>query len=289
MEFYHLRSFVVVAETKNLTQAAKRLCSTPPAISAHIKTLEQELDTTLFIRTPKGMTLTEKGQLLLVKAQKTLDSAVDMVNLAADNQDELIGQFNLGLNQSIQALKCVTLIDNIAENCPGISLQLEQSSTGQVIREIEAGTLDGGYIYGEVPENFTAIKIRDESITTVASKHFFDNNIKTQLELLQMPWITMAQYCPFDQVLKQKLGTNIQSKVQSSHDQSRLELVKIGLGLSFLELSVAKKAESAGDIFIIPALNFSMPLYFLVLTKRLNDPIIKAMTQEINILWNIAL
>ena len=137
MEFYHLRSFVIVAETQNLTQAAKRLCSTPPAISAHIKTLEQELGTVLFIRSAKGMTLTEKGQFLLVKAQKTLDSAVDMVNLAAENQDELIGHFNLGLNQSVQALKCSELINNIAENCPGISLQLEQSSTGKIITDIQ--------------------------------------------------------------------------------------------------------------------------------------------------------
>ena len=41
MEFYHLRSFVAVAHTGNLTQAAKRLYTTPPAISAHIKTLEE--------------------------------------------------------------------------------------------------------------------------------------------------------------------------------------------------------------------------------------------------------
>lgn len=43
MEFYHLRSFVVVAKTGNLTAAAKQLCTTPPAISAHIKGLEDEL------------------------------------------------------------------------------------------------------------------------------------------------------------------------------------------------------------------------------------------------------
>ena len=235
------------------------------------------------------MTLTEKGQFLLVKAQKTLDSAVDMVNLAAENQDELIGHFNLGLNQSVQALKCSELINNIAENCPGISLQLEQSSTGKIITDIQTSQLDGGYIYGEVPEGFTAIEVKEVHITTIAPKNFSNKNIKTQLDLLEMPWITMAQYCPFDRVLKQKLGANIQSKVQSSHEQSRLELVKSGLGLSFIELSVAEKAESAGNIFIIPALNFSMPLSFVVLTKRLNDPIIKAINQEINILWNIAL
>ncbi|MDG1750950.1 MAG: LysR family transcriptional regulator [Thalassotalea sp.] len=289
MEFYHLRSFVVVAETKNLTQAAKRLCSTPPAISAHIKTLEQELDTALFVRSTKGMTLTEKGQLLLIKAQKTLDSAVDMVNLAADNQDELIGHFSLGLNQSIQALKGAEFIDNISENCPGISLQLQQSSTGKIMTEIQTGQMDGGYIYGEIPDGFTAIEIKQENITTIAPKNFASEKIITQLDLAQSMWITMEQYCPFDKVLKQKLGTSIQSKVQSAHDQSRLELVKNGLGLSFIELAVAEKEQLTGDIQIIPQLSFQMPLSFVVLTKRLNDPIVKALIQEINILWEAPL
>jgi DNA-binding transcriptional LysR family regulator len=61
----------VVANTGNLTLAAKQLCTTPPAISAHIKSLEDELKTPLLVRSSKGMALTEKGELLLSKAQNT--------------------------------------------------------------------------------------------------------------------------------------------------------------------------------------------------------------------------
>ncbi|MCJ8268871.1 MAG: LysR family transcriptional regulator, partial [Psychrosphaera sp.] len=113
MEFYHLRSFVVVANTGNLTLAAKQLCTTPPAISAHIKSLEDELKTPLFVRSSKGMALTEKGELLLIKAQKTLDSMLDMVNLAAENQNEIIGNFTLGINQTTAQLKVAALLTNL--------------------------------------------------------------------------------------------------------------------------------------------------------------------------------
>ena len=105
MEFYHLRSFVVVAQTGNLTLAAKQLYTTPPAVSAHIKALEEELQVPLFIRTSKGMKLTEKGELLLKKAQKTLDSAFDLVNAAASSQDEIVGTFRLALNQKSAQLE----------------------------------------------------------------------------------------------------------------------------------------------------------------------------------------
>jgi len=122
MEFYHLRSFVVVAKTGNLTSAAKQLCTTPPAISLHIKTLEEELKTPLFVRSSKGMSLTSKGSLLLEQAEKTLNSAIDMVNLAAENQHEIMGEFTLAVNQSASRLRVPQLLNNLNENCQGISL-----------------------------------------------------------------------------------------------------------------------------------------------------------------------
>ena len=66
------------------------------------------------------MALTDKGKLLLEKAQATLDSAVDLVNIAATNQ-----------------------------NCPGISLEVNQQSSGKIIETIKNNTLDGGYIFAD--------------------------------------------------------------------------------------------------------------------------------------------
>lgn len=289
MEFYHLRSFVVVAETKNLTQAAKRLCSTPPAISAHIKALEQELGTDLFTRSTKGMALTIKGELLLAKAQKTLDSAVDMVNLAADNQDELIGSFTLGLNQRVKLLRVAELINNLEENCPGISLAIEHSASGRILESIESGNIDGGFVYGEVPQHFDKIFIKDEKITTIAPASFEFNEPQSTQELAKHQWITMDGYCPFDKHLVETLGTGVNRKMQSNCEQSRLALVKNNIGLSFLEFETAKAQEIAGNVVIIPSLDFEIPLSFVVSSKRAQEPIIKALCLEICILWGIAL
>jgi len=62
MELYQLKTFVTVAEEGHLTRAAERLFTSQPAISAHIKSLEEELGVTLFHRTPKGMQLTTEGE-----------------------------------------------------------------------------------------------------------------------------------------------------------------------------------------------------------------------------------
>jgi len=287
VEFYHLRSFVAVAQTGNLTQAAKRLYTTPPAISAHIKALEEELSTPLFIRSSKGMTLTDKGQLLLTKAQITLDSAVDLVNLAADNQHEVIGTFHLANNVSIEQAKLVELSANLQENCPGISLDIHQQSTGKTIAEIRAHQLDGGYIFGDIPDDFIAITVMQQLITTIAPLNFDLSKTLTASQLSQQPWIMMGEYCPFDHMLIEKLGSDIPSVLKSSDDGTRLALVRSGHGLSFVTVEEALLAEKQKQIKRLKMLDFSMPLHFVIAKNRADEPVIKALRQEINILWQI--
>ena len=289
MEFYHLRSFVAVAQTGNLTQAAKRLYTTPPAISAHIKTLEEELSTPLFIRSSKGMSLTDKGQLLLKKAQITLDSAVDLVNLAANNQHEIIGQFHLGINMTAKQIKLSELTENLQDNCPGISLSIHQQSTGKTINEIREHKLDGGYIFGDIPDDFVGIAVMEQQITTVAPVTFDCSKILTQADLGIHPWIMMGDYCPFDAVLKRKLGNSIPSVLKTSDDGTRLELVKSGLGLSFIEVEEARLAESNKEIQIISALDFTTTLHFVIAKNRSDEAVISALMQEIRILWCLLL
>lgn len=243
LEFYHLRSFVAVAQTGNLTQAAKRLYTTPPAISAHIKALEEELSTPLFIRSSKGMSLTDKGQLLLNKAQITLDSALDLVNLAANNQHEIIGTFQLGINLTAKQMRLAELVKNLQENCPGISLDIHHQSTGKTINEIREHHLDGGYIFGDIPDDFIGVPVMEQHITTVAPLSFDYSKIMTRKDLSAHQWIKMGDYCPFDDLLQRKLGDNIPSVLKTSDDGTRLELVKNNIGLSFLEIEEALLAK----------------------------------------------
>jgi DNA-binding transcriptional LysR family regulator len=285
MEFYHLRSFVVVAKTTNLTLAAKQLCTTPPAISAHIKALEEELQTPLFIRSSKGMTLTEKGEILLLKAQKTLDSALELVNVAASTQDEIMGTFHLAINQSPTSLKIRKLAENIHENIPGVTLQISSMATGKIIEAVRAGTLDGGYVYGDMPDDFFALTVKQQSITTIAP-YRFKLDAKT---LQECQWITMGFYCPFDDFLTLKIGHDIHSVLSSDDESSRLELVKSGLGLSFYEQEEAEIYANDKQISLISDLNFDTPLHFVIAKKRIDDPVVKAMLQEIRVLWDIAI
>jgi DNA-binding transcriptional LysR family regulator len=75
MELDQLKAFIIVAEEKNITKASERLFITQPALSTKLKLLEDELQVELFNRTPKGMELTETGEILTIEAKKIVDAA----------------------------------------------------------------------------------------------------------------------------------------------------------------------------------------------------------------------
>ena len=74
MEFKQLEAFVAVVENKSFSEAARQLNLTQPTISAHINSLEQELNSRLLIRTTKKLTITQRGLQLY-------DCASNMLNM----------------------------------------------------------------------------------------------------------------------------------------------------------------------------------------------------------------
>ncbi|MES1264040.1 MAG: LysR family transcriptional regulator, partial [Variovorax sp.] len=78
MELRHLRYFMAVAETGNLSRAAEKLFIAQPPLSVQIRQLEEEMGMPLFVRHPKGVRLTVAGEALVPEARSLLDRAAHM-------------------------------------------------------------------------------------------------------------------------------------------------------------------------------------------------------------------
>ena len=73
MNLKQLEAFVRVAETKSFSLTAKQLYLTQPTVSAHIASLEKELNTCLLVRNTKGVALSEEGKELYAYAEQILE------------------------------------------------------------------------------------------------------------------------------------------------------------------------------------------------------------------------
>jgi DNA-binding transcriptional LysR family regulator len=292
MELHQLQVFVIVAEEENITRAAKRVFSTPSSISMTIKGLEDELGVQLFQRTSRGMQITERGRLLYEKAQKTLRAAQELANYATEIQSSLIGQVTVGLNASPTFLRVSEWVTDIRQNCAGIDLQLVSSYTGKNLTQIKAGAMDIGFAFGEVNDpqlaRFPIADVEVAIAAPIAWKSQLEN--ATWSDLSTFPWIGAELYCPFQSLantLFEQLQLTYQPNIQTDDDMTRMELVKAGVGLSFLVASEAYQEAENNTVYVWKSEPIFSPLSLICATHRQHEPLIKAVRQAILPLWEI--
>ncbi|MCL4170272.1 UNVERIFIED_CONTAM: hypothetical protein GTU68_001919, partial [Idotea baltica] len=91
MDIHSLQAFIEVARKESFSKASETLFITQPAISKRIAALEEDLDTKLFNRISRKVTLTDAGKKLLPKAKELVNELNDMRRYASSLSDEIKG------------------------------------------------------------------------------------------------------------------------------------------------------------------------------------------------------
>lgn len=146
METTHLRAFVAIADIGVMTHAAQQLHVTQPALSAQIARLEDEVGTTLFDRSRRGMTLTEAGRTLLPYAREVLARLGD-AQLAIDELRGLErGSLSIGGGATATTYLLPPLLAQFHEDHPAIRFYVREQPSRGVADAVLAGELDLGVV-----------------------------------------------------------------------------------------------------------------------------------------------
>lgn len=286
MELYQLRTFVTVADTGNLTHAAERLFTSQPAISAHIKALEEELEIKLFDRTPKGMRLTEKGCVLREKAQLVLNAGNDLKLKARTLQGILTGQAKIGLNADAEYLLLAKWHNALVSEYPQLKIQLTQGTSIELIKNVSSGRLDITFFSGD--NSYKELKYIDLCTTkaVIAAAPKWAEQLKNAdtEDLAQLPWIYPEPLCIYHKLIRNIFAKtkNKPSMITSSAaEDSTNALLKAGVGLAFIRNDEADLMLKKGEIVVWPGEAYSLPLRMAYLKSREEDPIVKALIETI--------
>lgn len=286
MELYQLRTFVTVAETANLTQAAERLFTSQPAVSAHIKALEEELEIKLFDRTPKGMRLTEKGISLREKAQAVLNAGNDLKLKAKTLQGVLTGQAKIGLNADAEYLLLAKWHNALVSQYSQLRMQLTQGTSVELLKKVSSGTLDVTFFSGD--NDYKEIEHVDlcttQAVIAAAPKWLEQIKNADIEDLSKLPWIYPEPLCIYHRFIRNIFSKteSTPSMITSSADESSTNaLLKSGVGLTFIRDDEADAMLKKGEIVVWPNEAFSLPLRIAYLSSRREDPIVKALIEVI--------
>ena len=148
MDLRDLRAFVAIAEAGSLMAAAKNLNSSPPALSGRLKNLEDELGTTLFLRWPRGLALTDQGREFLVHSYAILKQAEDAKASIFGRDRPPSGVVRLGIPGSLIGMLSVPLIETCLRELPQVRLRIVESMSGYLTRWLREGTLDVTLLFG---------------------------------------------------------------------------------------------------------------------------------------------
>lgn len=293
MELYQLRTFITVAEEGNFTRAGKRVHATQPAVSAHIKSLEDELGVQLFHRTTRGVELTEAGSELVEYAIAVLAAAEMLQSRAVTLQGEVVGQIALGLCTDPDFLHVSDLLTRVGESFPKLNLKLVQWASGMILKEIRSKNLDAGFVFAGNPYNdLSAIKLAELEYYIVGAAKWKDELEQADAQALsRYPWIMPASHSAFRELQLKIFRDNNISPVQTigadSEDVIR-PLVIEGKVLGLMRGDEAMELVKSGRGAICTALgSHPVEINFVYRKGQSDDPAIAALIDVVRNQWGV--
>lgn len=142
-----LEYFAAVAEAGTVTAAAQQLYLSQSAVSNAVADLERLLDVKLFVRHPRGLSLTREGRQVLSRARFLLRDAGDLERHAVRLGDDLSGTLSIGCYATIAPVLLPRVVADLAAQYPAVEVSFAEGSRGELLDGLTLGRYDVLVLY----------------------------------------------------------------------------------------------------------------------------------------------
>lgn len=173
MELNYIKEFVHLAEVGNFLSAAEDLYISQSSLSKHIKAIETELNTPLFFRTTKKITLTEAGSVFLKYATEIAKQQEDYKKALNDLLNRDANSVNIGVLPTMAQYDITDIIFSFQRKYPSMKLSLTMGDTYDLKAKLDNGTLDLAFLREteETDEYYRIYFCSDMLVAVVPAKH----------------------------------------------------------------------------------------------------------------------
>lgn len=293
MELYHLRTFVAVAEEGNLSRASERLHLSQPAVSAHVKSLEEELGVGLFTRTPKGMELTDSGRRLTITARDALRRAQELLEQAKALRGGVTGDIVLTRNTDAEFLRLPQLLAELGRVHPEALVHIDCRDSYDVARWLKEGRAHAGFAYGcfDADPQITALPLAMATVRVVGPAAWKDRlAVASVKDLAAMPWVWFNERCPFVDMAERLLaevGQAVKTAAVINDESTIRSLVAAGRGLSLLRDDMIPTGSMGSELAVWPGGALGIPVNLAALARRVAEPEVKAVMEAASRVWGL--
>ncbi len=284
MTLTELRYIIALAQERHFGRAAERCFVSQPTLSIAVKKLEEELGVALFERSKNALQMTPVGERIVEQAQRVLEEAENIRELAHLGRDQLKSPLRLGAIYTIGPYLFPHLIPRIRQRAPEMPLYLEENFTEVLRGKLRRGELDAIVIALPFAEPDVMVRtLYDEPFVMLLppGHQWIERPAIDAAELDTTRLLMLGEgHCFRDQVLEACPGVGRTTESDALVTEgSSLETIRLmvasGLGASVLPLSAVT---GIGDSELVEVRPFSspQPMRTLALAWRASFPRPKA-------------
>lgn len=256
MEYYKI--FYYVAGCQSITRAAAELCISQPAVSQGIKQLERSLGTELFIRSAKGVRLTNEGQVLFTYVK----NGYEQITLGEEKLQEMLdmktGEIRIGASDMTLQFYLLPYLRKYHRLYPDIKVTVTNAPTPQTLEHLQAGRIDFGIVSSpfEREKHLRIMPAKEIQDVFVAGSRFW--NYKSQMlryeELMKLPIICLERNTSTRRYVDAFLAEN-QVKLSPEFELATSDMIVQfavqNLGIGCVVQDFAKRYLDAEELFVL--------------------------------------
>ena len=274
---YRVETFLAVCQTRNYTRAAEQLSITQPAVSQHIKYLEEYFGVKLFDLKGKQITITSEGEEVYHLARiLKLNIMKFKEHLLTDTG---IKEISVGATRTIGEFIMPPIIAAYVKEYPNRLMKMKVDSTASLLEKVRYGEMDFAFIEGPFDEqDFNALEFMEERYIPVCSPEFELSGREVTIdELMRYPLILKEETRDGGSEIEQWL-----LQINHSIDHFKVvhlvnnlpvikEMVKNNIGISFLYETSVREELLNGSLVSIPIKNYDVKRKFKFVYRQFSS------------------
>ncbi|MBT7074767.1 MAG: LysR family transcriptional regulator [Anaerolineae bacterium] len=276
-----IETFLCAAENSSLSGAAKQLHLSQPAVSHQIKSLEDELSTTLFTRTNTGLQLTEAGRLLMPWARRLLHDTNDLKEMMASLQEGIVGELRIACSTTAGKYILPQMAARFSQQYPGIHVRILACRPEQATLDLLNGEAHLAVVSTEVDDTSLESQQFFQDLITliVPSSHRWASQKRIEpSELMEEPIIMREETAGTRRVVLAELAKHDISQddlnifMELGNAEAIVRTVAAGYGISFVSSLASAYPMERGNVTDIDVDDMNLRRNVYMVRKRISTP-----------------
>ena len=275
MDLGQLAAFAEVARRRNLTRAAEALFLTQPAVTARVQRLERDLETSLFVRTGRGMRPSATGHAFLPYAERALEAVAHGRAAVAELEQGTAGELSIGAAPAVSTYVLPPLLKVFVDTHPNVHLSVRTGHSEEVLDLVLRERVQLGIVRALRHPDVRTTPLYDDELVLVAHPDDpFARGAEISVEELATAQLVLfdrtSSYHQLTSAFFREAGVTPRGVLELDNIEATKKMVQQGLGVALVP-EAAVTAELADRSLVAVRIADARPVRRQIVAIRRRD------------------